>query len=636
MQDENTKETMVIDPGGEPKKIEEMLDALKVNLKYIILTHCHGDHTGAVLQIKNKYGGKVLIHRDDEQGLRDPKISLTDYIGIGNIVIDDDARLDDEDLIHIGDMEFKIIHTPGHTAGGICIYSEKEKLIFTGDTLFRGSWGRTDLPTSSLEEIMDSITKKLMILPDETIVYPGHRKIYNDRRRKANILRIKTKIILKENKIMSKVEPRTLPGFMELLPNEQVLFNQMKEKIQKTYEKFGFLPIDTPVIESSEVLLAKAGGETEKQVYSFNKGDNNLTLRFDLTVPLAKYVAARQNELSFPFRRYQIGKVYRGERAQRGRFREFYQCDIDVIGDGSLNIINDAEIPAIMNETFKELGLENYTIHINNRKLLNGLFEYNNIKEKAQDVMRTIDKIEKIGKETVIEILKDYEIDENSIENIIKFIEIKGTTDEKIKELESLNIDNELFKQGLEELKEVVKYIRLFNVEEKCFQVDLSIARGLDYYTGTVYETILNDYKEIGSICSGGRYNDLAGYYTDKELPGVGMSIGLTRLFFILNDIGLIKSEKKSISQVLVVSMVDDLSYAINTANKLRENNINAEIYFDDKKIKAKFKYADKLKIPYVIVIGEDEIQSNSLTLKDMETGEQEQVSLEEIINKLK
>ena len=435
---------------------------------------------------------------------------------------------------------------------------------------------------------------------------------------------------------MNKREPRTLPGFMELMPYEQVLFNQMKEKIQKTYEKFGFLPIDTPVIESSEVLLAKAGGETEKQVYSFNKGDSNLTLRFDLTVPLAKYVAARQNEISFPFRRYQIGKVYRGERAQRGRFREFYQCDIDVIGDGELNIINDAEIPAIMNETFKELGLENYTIHINNRKLLNGLFEYNCIKEKAQDVMRTIDKIEKIGKETVIEILKDYEISENSINNIINFIEIKGTTDEKINKLENLNINNELFKQGLQELKDVVKYIRLFNVEEKCFEIDLSIARGLDYYTGTVYETILNDYKEIGSICSGGRYNDLAGYYTDKNLPGVGMSIGLTRLFFILNDIGLIKTNKKSISKVLIVSMVEDLSYAINTANKLRENSINTEIYFDNKKIKAKFKYADRLKIPYVIVIGEDEILNGLLTLKNMESGEQEQISLEEIIKKVK
>ena len=435
---------------------------------------------------------------------------------------------------------------------------------------------------------------------------------------------------------MNKIEPKTLSGFMELLPNEQVLFNQMVDKIRKSYEKFGFLPIDTPVIESSEVLLAKAGGETEKQIYNFTKGDSNLTLRFDLTVPLAKYVAEYYNQITFPFRRYQIGKVYRGERAQRGRFREFYQCDIDIIGDGNLNIINDAEIPAIMYETFNSLGLENFSIHINNRKILNGLFEAANVKEKSSDIMRTIDKIEKIGKETVIAIFKDdYNIEEESIDTIINFIEINGNTDEKLKKLENLGIDNELYSQGVQELKEVVKHIRLFNVPDEAFEIDLSIARGLDYYTGTVYETFLNDYKTIGSICSGGRYNDLAGYYTDKVLPGVGMSIGLTRLFFILNDIGLIKADKKSISDVLVVSMVEDLEKSIEVANALRKAGINTEIYFDDKKIKAKFKYADKLNIPYVIVIGEDEIKSGLLTIKNMQDGTQEQLEIQNIIEKL-
>lgn len=435
---------------------------------------------------------------------------------------------------------------------------------------------------------------------------------------------------------MNKIEPKTLSGFMELLPNEQVLFNQMVDKIRKSYEKFGFLPIDTPVIEASEVLLAKAGGETEKQIYTFTKGDSNLTLRFDLTVPLAKYVVEYYNQITFPFRRYQIGKVYRGERAQRGRFREFYQCDIDIIGDGELNIINDAEIPAIMYETFNSLGLENFSIHINNRKILNGLFESANVKEKSSDIMRTIDKIEKIGKETVIAIFRDdYNIAEDSINTIINFIEIDGTTDEKIEKLEKLGIDNDLFIKGVQELKEVVKHIRLFNVPNEAFEIDLSIARGLDYYTGTVYETFLNDYKTIGSICSGGRYNDLAGYYTEKELPGVGMSIGLTRLFFILNDIGLIKADKKSISDVLVVSMVEDLSKSIEVANALRNAGINTEIYFDNKKIKAKFKYADKLNIPYVIVIGEDEIKSGLLTIKNMGEGTQEQIPIEEIIKKL-
>ena len=436
---------------------------------------------------------------------------------------------------------------------------------------------------------------------------------------------------------MEKVQPKTLSGFMELLPNDQVLFNQMQDKIRNSYEKFGFLPIDTPVIEASEVLLAKAGGETEKQLYTFTKGDSNLTLRFDLTVPLAKYVAEYYNQITFPFRRYQIGKVYRGERAQRGRFREFYQCDIDIIGDGELNIINDAEIPAIMYETFKSLGLENFSIHINNRKILNGLFEAANVKEKSVDIMRTLDKIEKIGKDTVVAIFKDdYNISQESIDVIVNFIEISGTTDEKLEKLQKLEIENELYIKGIEELEEVVKYIRLFNVPDEAFEIDLSIARGLDYYTGTVYETFLNDYKSIGSICSGGRYNDLAGYYTDKELPGVGMSIGLTRLFFILNDIGLIKTDKKSISDVLVISMVDDLSKSIEVANELRNAGINTEIYFDDKKIKAKFKYADRLNIPYVIVIGEDEIKSGTLTIKNMQEGTQEQLEIAQIIEKLK
>ncbi len=435
---------------------------------------------------------------------------------------------------------------------------------------------------------------------------------------------------------MDKIEPRTLPGFMELMPDKQILFNQMKDKIRKTYEKYGFLPIDTPVIESSKVLLAKAGGETEKQVYSFTKGENELTLRFDLTVPLAKYVAQYQGQLSFPFRRYQIGKVYRGERAQRGRYREFYQCDIDIIGDGELNIINDAEIPSIIYDVFNELNLGKFTIKINNRKILNGIFEHVNAKEISQDIMRTIDKIEKIGEIKVKEELEKLNISKENAEFILNFIKINGNTDEKLNALLSLNVQNENFTKGVEELQTVAKYIRLFGIPEDYFMIDLSIARGLDYYTGTVYETFLDEYKSIGSVCSGGRYNDLAGYYTDKKLPGVGMSIGLTRLFFVLDELGLIKTDKKSISDILVISMLDDLKPSIEIANKLRKEGINTEIYFDSKKIKAKFKYADKLKIPYVIVIGEDEVNSGKLTIKNMVTGEQQQKTIEEIINFLK
>ena len=430
-------------------------------------------------------------------------------------------------------------------------------------------------------------------------------------------------------------EPRTLAGFMELLPNEQILFEQMKQKIEKTYQRFGFLPLDTPILELSEVLLAKAGGETEKQIYRFTKGDTDISMRFDLTVPLAKYVAKNYGNLSFPFRRYQIGKVYRGEKTQKGRFREFYQCDIDIIGDGELGIVNDAEIPSVIYNLISDLGFNDFTICINNRKVLNGLFREVNQEPNAVDIMRTIDKLAKIGKENVILELKEIGVDEQAIDRILKFIEIDGTTDEKIAKLKELGIKEEMFVEGLAELEQVVKYIRVFGVPDTHFKIDLTIARGLDYYTGTVYETFLNDYKSIGSICSGGRYSNLSEYYTDKKMPGVGMSIGLTRLFYVLNEIGLIKTEKKSISDVLILSMVDDLKPAIETANKLRGARVNCEIYFDNKKIKTKFKYADRLQIPYVIVIGEDEIKAEEVTLKNMQTGKQERMKLEKVIEKL-
>ena len=428
-----------------------------------------------------------------------------------------------------------------------------------------------------------------------------------------------------------KVEARTLPGFMELLPKEQILFNQMKEKIQKSYEKFGFLPLDTPIIEMANVLLAKAGGETEKQIYRFQKGDNDLALRFDLTVPLAKYITEYYNELSFPFRRYQIGKVYRGERPQKGRFREFYQCDIDIIGDGELSVINDAELPSVIYNIFKELGFDDFTIRINNRKILNGLFESLNQKENATEILRIIDKIEKIGKEAVIEELEKIEIPSDAINKIMDFIEIEGTTDEKLQKLNELNIKNEEFEKGLDELTQVVKYVRIFGIPEANFKVDLTIARGLDYYTGTVYETFLNQYRELGSVCSGGRYENLAEYYTDKQLPGVGISIGLTRLFYKLNELQLIKAEKKSIAEVLVVPMVQDLTVPIQIATDLRKKGISTEVYLNDKKLKTKMKYADKLEIPYVIVVGEDEINSGIVKIKNMKTGEEKETSIQNI-----
>ena len=429
-----------------------------------------------------------------------------------------------------------------------------------------------------------------------------------------------------------KTEPRTLAGFMELMPNEQILFEQIKRKIEKAYQKFGFLPLDTPILELSEVLLAKAGGETEKQIYRFEKGDTDISMRFDLTVPLAKYVTKNYGNLSFPFRRYQIGKVYRGERTQKGRFREFYQCDIDIIGDGELSVINDAELPSVIYNIFKELGFDDFTICINNRKILNGLFESLNQKDNSVEILRTIDKIEKIGKEAVIKELQKFNVTKEAIETIINFIEIKGNTDEKLQKLKDLNIENETFKLGLEELTQVVKNVRLFGVPNTNFKVDLTIARGLDYYTGTVYETFLNQYREIGSICSGGRYENLAEYYTDKKLPGVGISIGLTRLFYKLNELNLINADKKSIAEVLIVPMVEDMSVPIKIANILRERDINTEVFLNDKKLKAKMKYADKLEIPYVIVVGEDEINSGVVKIKNMKTGEEKDWNFNKIL----
>lgn len=435
---------------------------------------------------------------------------------------------------------------------------------------------------------------------------------------------------------MNIVEPKTLPGFMELLPQEQILFDQMKNTIEATYQRYGFLPIDTPTIEYSSVLLAKAGGETEKQIYRFDKGDTDLSLRFDLTVPLAKYVAKNYGELSFPFRRYQIAKVFRGEKPQKGRYREFYQCDVDIIGDGELSVINDAEIISIIYTTFKNLGFDSFTIRVNNRKILNGLYEHIQQKENSVEIMRIIDKIEKIGKEKVKEELKNISVSEEAIEQIMSFIAISGTTDEKLTQLKQMNIQNETFMTGIQELECVVKNLRLMQIPETNFQVDLTIARGLDYYTGTVYETFLNEYREIGSVCSGGRYENLAGNYTTKNLPGVGMSIGLTRLFYKLNELNIIQANKKSIADVIILPITEDISASMKLATELRTIGISTEIYLNDKKVKAKMKYADKLKIPYVIVIGEDEINSQTVNIKNMENGEEIKTKMEaEEIRKL-
>ena len=431
---------------------------------------------------------------------------------------------------------------------------------------------------------------------------------------------------------MAKVTPRTLSGFMELPPAQQMKMERMMQILRESYALYGFTPLDTPVIESAEVLLAKGGGETEKQIYRFQKGDSDLALRFDLTVPLAKYVAAHYAELSFPFRRYQIGKVYRGERAQRGRFREFYQADIDVIGDGKLDILNEAEIPAVIYSTFTKLGLTKFRIRVNNRKLLNGFYRMNGMQEKAGDIMRTVDKLDKIGPEKVkLLLIDEVKMLPCKAENVLDFMAIRGTNAEVLEALERYRGMDEVFDQGLDELNTVAKYLTDFGVPEENFAVDLTIARGLDYYTGTVYETEMTEHPEIGSVCSGGRYDNLAEYYTDRQLPGVGISIGLTRLFYVLGEQGLLSDEIVTAPcDALVLPMTEELGFAVSAATALRRAGVRTQLYGEKKKFKAKMSYADKIGVPFAVFIGEDEIKEGLLSVKDMQTGEQVKLSPDE------
>ncbi len=431
---------------------------------------------------------------------------------------------------------------------------------------------------------------------------------------------------------MERIRPRTLSGFMELLPEKQAKLEKMMQILRDTYSLYGFAALDTPAIEDAQILLAKGGGETEKQIYRFQKGDSDLALRFDLTVPLAKYVALHYNDLAFPFRRYQISKVYRGERAQRGRFREFYQADIDIIGDGKLDILNEAEIPAIIYRVFKGFGLERFQIRVNNRKILNGFYAMMGLTEKSGDIMRTVDKLDKIGAEKVAEILvEDCGLTQEQAQEILKFIAIRGTNEEVLEALRGYAGKDEVFDTGLAELEAVTKNLAAFGVPEANFAVDLTIARGLDYYTGTVYETTLLDHPEIGSVCSGGRYDNLAGYYIDKALPGVGISIGLTRLFYVLDEQGLLNPDLPSApADALVLPMTQDTAAAVALAEYLRGQGIRVQLYGEQKKFKQKMTYADKLGVPYAVLLGEDEIAAGKCSVKDMRSGEQVTVTREE------
>ncbi len=436
---------------------------------------------------------------------------------------------------------------------------------------------------------------------------------------------------------MKTTNPKIMSGFMELLPAEQVAFNRIKETIRKTYESFGFSALDTPVLELSEVLLAKAGGETEKQIYRFNKGDTDISMRFDLTVPLARFVSMHQNELAFPFKRYQIGKVYRGERAQKGRYREFYQCDIDVIGNEVLDISYDAEVLAVIYSVFSKLGLNRFKIKLNNRRILKGFFASLQLADKITDVLRIIDKLDKIGSENVKDELRKLSVSDSAIEKIMLFVSQKGSNAEQLAFLRYLGIKDESFVCGMDELEKVLELTDFYGVPQDKVSISLNIARGLDYYTGTVYETELLDVPEVGSVCSGGRYDDLTGFYSDKKMPGVGISIGLTRLFSQLSAKGLVKKYPviDSVAVVLPVTAGENVA-ALAFAEKVRATGVNILSFTEDKKFKVKMNYANKLEVPFVAILGESEVQSDSVVIKDMNSGEQKTLSFTDAVSFLK
>ncbi|MBS5361060.1 histidine--tRNA ligase [Finegoldia magna] len=430
------------------------------------------------------------------------------------------------------------------------------------------------------------------------------------------------------------IQPSTLPGMMELLPEDQMVFDTIKRRIEDVFIKNAFFSIDTPAIEKLDVLLSKGGGETSKQVYRIDSSKKNQGLRFDLTVPLAKYVSMYMQDLAFPFRRYQIAKVYRGERNQKGRYKEFYQCDIDIIGNEKLSLYNDAEIVKCMYEALKSIDVPDFEFQFNNRKILNGYFSYLGI-EDFESCLRIIDKLDKIGIDNVKEELSKLNLDNEKIDSILNFLQIDGTNHEIIEKLESLNIDNELFVCGLEELKFVYDDILSLGVSPDNIKINLSITRGLDYYTGSVFETFFKEYREIGSICSGGRYDSLANNFTKSKLPGVGMSIGLTRLFYQLQELNLVKGQQNNFD-CIIIPMKGYEKNAVKLMNDLRSSSVRCMSYLEDDKLKKKFNYADKLSVKYVIIIGQDEVEQNKFTLRNMENGNQELLELNQIIEKLK
>lgn len=426
------------------------------------------------------------------------------------------------------------------------------------------------------------------------------------------------------------VKPSILPGTMELLPHEQLIFNKMKDIIRETYELFSFLPIDTPALEKTEILLAKGGGETEKQIYNIANTSTDTSLRFDLTVPLARYVSMHEHELKFPFKRYQIAKVYRGERNQKGRYREFYQCDCDIIGDEKLSKFYDAELVKIISIIFKKFGFDRFTIMINNRNIMNGFLKSQGVEDTVEAV-RALDKYDKIGRESLEELLLNQGIKADAVKEIIALIEFEGSNEETIKYLEGLGIDNETFLKGLTEMKEVLENIKLFNVDESNYKFTLKLQRGLDYYTSTVIETVLDDYKELGSVAGGGSYENLTQFYSKRELPGVGISIGLTRLFFQLSEKNILPKFNSEEKSFLVAPLDIDMSYAISVLNELQELGVHSEVLYSKMKMKKIFDFAESYSFDYIIFLGQEELDNKKLSVRDLKSKENLTLSIDEL-----
>lgn len=426
------------------------------------------------------------------------------------------------------------------------------------------------------------------------------------------------------------VKPSILPGTMELLPHEQLIFNKMKDIIRETYELFAFLPIDTPALEKTEILLAKGGGETEKQIYNIANTSTETSLRFDLTVPLARYVSMHEHELKFPFKRYQIAKVYRGERNQKGRYREFYQCDCDIIGDEKLSKLYDAELVKIISIIFRKFGFDKFTIMINNRNIMNGFLKSQGVEDTVEAV-RALDKYDKIGRDSLEELLINQGIKADSVKNIIDLIEFEGTNEETIARLEGLGIDNEIFLKGLSEMKEVLENIKLFNVDKNNYKFTLKLQRGLDYYTSTVIETVLDDYKELGSVAGGGSYENLTQFYSKRELPGVGISIGLTRLFFQLSEKNILPKFESEEKSFLVAPLDIDMSYVISVLNELHVLGAHSEVLYSKMKMKKIFDFAESYSFDYIIFLGQEELENKKLSVRDLNSKENISISIDEL-----